>query len=157
VSLIKERVIGIISDTHGLVRPEALQALRGSELIIHVGDIGKPEVLEILQGVAPVAPVRGNTDKGDWANKIPLTEAVKIKNTMIYVLHDLGKLDLDPETAGFHVVISGHSHRPLEEKRNGIIYLNPGSAGPLRFGLPVSLARMVINNGNITVNFHNLF
>jgi putative phosphoesterase len=148
--------IGVISDTHGLLRPEAVQALQGSELIIHAGDIGKPGVLDMLREIAPVIAVRGNIDKDDWAKELPITEVVEIKNKYIYVLHDLSQLDLDPKAAGFDVVISGHSHKPKEERRDGVIYLNPGSAGPRRFNLPVSLALMEIEDEEIDVRFINL-
>lgn len=134
--------IGVISDTHGLVRPEALSALAGSELILHAGDIGSTAVLEILGRIAPVAAVRGNCDRGLWARGLPDTEVVEAGGRLIYILHDLKELDLDPAAAGFRVVISGHTHKALVEERNGVLYLNPGSAGPRRFDLPVSVARV---------------
>jgi len=149
-------IIGVISDTHGLVRPEVVQALQGVELIIHAGDIGKPDVLDLLEEFAPVIAVRGNIDKENWTKELPVTEVVEIENKYIYVLHDLSKLDLEPKAASFHVVISGHSHKPKEERRDGVIYLNPGSAGPRRFNLPVSLALMEIEDEEIDVRFINL-
>jgi putative phosphoesterase len=144
-------VIGVISDTHGLLRPEALQALRGSEHIIHAGDVGAPEILEQLATIAPLTAIRGNVDKAAWARKLAETEIVQLAGISFYVLHDLAQLDLKPEAAGFKVVISGHSHVPKQETKNGLLYLNPGSAGPRRFKLPVSVARVTINEGNIAV------
>ena len=137
-------LIGIISDTHGLLRPEALSALRGAEHIVHAGDIGAPEILDQLSGIAPLTAVRGNVDKSRWARELRETEAVEIGGVTIYVLHDLAQLDLKPEAAGFHAVISGHSHVPKQETRNGVLYFNPGSAGPRRFKLPVTVGRLVI-------------
>jgi uncharacterized protein len=136
--------LGIISDTHGLMRPEAIKALAGTTLIIHAGDIDTPEVLEILHTVAPVVAVRGNNDKGNWAQALPETEVVEVGGVALYVLHDVKALDLDPVAAGFQAVISGHSHRPGMVKRQGVLFLNPGSAGPRRFSLPVSVARLSI-------------
>ena len=122
--------VGVISDTHGLVRPEALEALAGSELIIHAGDIGGAEVIESLGRVAPVVAVRGNNDRGAWAEAFAEYEVVEVGGTFVYVLHDLNALDLSPSAAGFRVVVSGHSHRPVAEERRGVLYLNPGSAAP---------------------------
>lgn len=135
-----EGQLGVISDTHGLLRPEAVQALKGSRLIIHAGDIGKPEILGTLQEIAPVVAVRGNVDKGAWAQALPTTQALEVGQAWLYVIHDLAGLDLQPGAAGFGAVIFGHSHQPSVEMRNGVLYLNPGSAGPRRFRLPVSLA-----------------
>jgi putative phosphoesterase len=137
-------LLGIISDTHGLVRPQAVKALAGVEVIIHAGDIGDAEVLEALRAVAPVVAVRGNNDKGDWALALPATEVVEVGRAALYVLHDVKALDLDPVAAGFDAVISGHSHRPAMATRQGVLFLNPGSAGPRRFKLPVSVARLRI-------------
>ncbi|HEX9867491.1 MAG TPA: metallophosphoesterase family protein [Candidatus Tectomicrobia bacterium] len=141
--------LGIISDTHGLLRPEAVNALAGATLIIHAGDIGTPEVLEALRAIAPVVAVRGNNDKGNWAQALPETEVVEVGGVALYVLHDVKALDLDPAAAGFHAVISGHSHRPDMAKRQGVLFLNPGSAGPRRFSLPVSVARLTICGATI--------
>jgi putative phosphoesterase len=132
-----------------LLRPEAIEALRGSEHIIHAGDVGAPEILEQLATIAPVTAIRGNVDKAAWARKLAETEAVELAGISIYVLHDLAQLDLKPEAAGFKVVISGHSHVPKQETKSGVLYLNPGSAGPRRFKLPVSVARITINEGKI--------
>ena len=141
-------VVGVISDTHGLVRPEALAALAGSGLILHAGDIGGPRVIEELERVAPVVAVRGNNDRGGWADCFAETEVVEVGELFVYVLHDLNELDLSPSAAGFRVVVSGHSHRPAVEERQGVLYLNPGSAGPRRFKLPVSVARLRLEDGN---------
>jgi putative phosphoesterase len=142
-------VLGIISDTHSLMRPEAVKALEGTEMIIHAGDIGTPAVLEALHAIAPVIAVRGNNDKGDWAHALSATEVVEVAGVALYVLHDVNALDLDPVAAGFHAVISGHSHRPAMAKRQGVLFLNPGSAGPRRFKLPVSVARLTIRGDAI--------
>jgi uncharacterized protein len=137
-------LIGVISDTHGLLRPEALVALRGSQQIIHAGDVGAPEIIDQLAAIAPVAAVRGNVDTAAWARRLPETEVVEAGGISIYVLHDLAQLDLKPEAAGFRVVISGHSHVPKQETRNGVLYFNPGSAGPRRFKLPVTIGRLIV-------------
>jgi len=135
-------LVGVVADTHGLVRPEVVDALRGADLIVHAGDVGTPEVLAALRMVAPVVAVRGNNDRGAWAEALPATEVVELDGTALYLLHDLATLDLEPRAAGLSAVITGHSHRPRAEWRNGVLYLNPGSAGPRRFRLPVSLARL---------------
>jgi len=142
--------VGVISDTHGLVRPEALEALRGCDLIVHAGDVGKPEVLDRLSELAPVVAIRGNNDRGEWAEVLAATEVVEVASARLYVLHDLHDLDLDPIAAGYSAVISGHSHRPLAEFRGGILYLNPGSVGPRRFSLPVCMARIAISGSELT-------
>lgn len=140
-------VAGLISDTHGLLRPEAKRALAGVDVIIHAGDIGAPGLLEELATVAPVRAVRGNNDRGAWAHALPLTEALELEGVSIYVLHDVKELDLDPAAAGFAVVVAGHSHRPAIELRQGVLYLNPGSAGPRRFSLPVAVGFLEIASG----------
>jgi putative phosphoesterase len=142
--------VGVISDTHGLLRPEAVAALTGVERIIHAGDIGERAVLDALGRLAPVTAVRGNNDRGGWAHDIPETEVVEIAGLALYVLHDLHELDLDPRAAGFAAVIAGHSHQPRQEERDGVLYFNPGSAGPRRFRLPVSLGRLRIERGRVT-------
>lgn len=144
-----DHVIGVISDTHGLLRPEAVAELGGSELIVHAGDIGNPEVLDELRVIAPVIAVRGNTDKGGWAEALPETEVVQLGEFSFYVLHDLSKLDLDPVAADLTGVISGHSHRSEVRERGGVLFLNPGSAGPQRFNLPVTVARLCMRDGNL--------
>lgn len=140
---------GVIADTHGLLRPEAIAALQGAELIIHAGDFGKPEILTELARIAPVYGVRGNVDRGDWAKQLPLTEVVTYGERLIYLLHDLHQLDLNPVVAGFSAVISGHSHQPQIEWRHGVLYFNPGSAGPRRFSLPVTVGRLTIEQGEL--------
>lgn len=142
-------LIGVISDTHGLLRPEALAPLRGSQHIIHAGDIGAPEILDELATIAPLTAIRGNIDKAAWARKLAATEIVEIGGISIYVLHDLAQLDLKPEAAGFDVVIFGHSHVPKQETRDGVLYFNPGSAGPRRFKLPVTVGRLTLEGGNV--------
>jgi putative phosphoesterase len=142
-------LIGVISDTHGLLRPEAIEALRGSEHIIHAGDVGSPEILEKLSRIAPVIAVRGNIDKAAWSRRLPETQVLELGGVSIYVLHDLAQLDLKPKAAGFSVVVSGHSHVPKQETRDGVLYFNPGSAGPRRFKLPVSLGRLVVEAGSV--------
>jgi hypothetical protein len=144
------QTLGVISDTHGLVRPEALDALRGVDRILHAGDIGGPGVLRALEAVAPVTAVRGNNDRGAWADAIPATEAVEAAGAWLYVLHDVKALDLDPRVAGFAAVVSGHSHRPGQDERDGVLYFNPGSAGPRRFRLPVSVGRLTVEAGRVT-------
>ena len=134
--------IGLISDTHGLLRPEALEALRDSELILHAGDVGKPEILTALRKLAPVTAVRGNVDTADWAKSLPDSAVARAGDVLFYVLHDMHALDLNPAAAGFRVVVSGHSHQAGKFERDGVLYINPGSAGPRRFQLPVSVARL---------------
>lgn len=143
-------LIGVISDTHGLLRPEAVAALEGSQHIIHAGDVGDPEILDKLASIAPVTAIRGNVDKGAWARKLLETEVVELGGTSIYVLHDLAQLDLKPEAAGFNAVIYGHSHLPKQEVRGAVLYFNPGSAGPRRFKLPVSVGKLRIEGGKVT-------
>lgn len=138
-------MIGIISDTHGLLREEAVRALAGAERIIHAGDIGSPEILDALGRIAPVTAVRGNIDRERWAQFLPLAETVEAGDATLYVVHNVAELDLDPRAAGFQAVISGHSHQPGTEIRNGVLYLNPGSAGPRRFRLPVTLAKLHVD------------
>jgi len=136
--------IGVISDTHGLLRPEAFEALRGSDLIIHAGDVGEPGILEQLGKIATVRAIRGNIDREAWAKSLPETEVVEAGGLSLYVLHDVKQLDLNPRTAGFAAVISGHSHQPSIRTRDGVLYFNPGSAGPRRFKLPITVGRLRI-------------
>jgi len=145
----KTFLIGVISDTHGLLRPEAIESLRGSEYIIHAGDVGSPEILEQLSAIAPVTAVRGNVDQGAWSRNLPETQVLQLGGISIYILHDLAQLDLKPKAAGFSVVVSGHSHIPKQETREGVLYFNPGSAGPRRFKLPVSVGRLVLEHGGV--------
>jgi len=152
----KPVIFGIISDTHGLLRPEAVEALRGSDRILHAGDVGAPEILEALAQVAPVTAIRGNVDTGAWARSLPETAVVEAGGVSIYMLHDLGRLDVKPEAAGFRVVIYGHSHHPKIEDKNGVLYFNPGSAGPRRFNLPVTLAKLRIDVGNVRADWVEL-
>jgi putative phosphoesterase len=148
--------LGIISDTHDLLRPEAVKALQHVDRIIHAGDIGSFELLRELKAIAPTVAVRGNTDRGAWTAVLPFREAVEVEGLRLYVLHDISRLDLDPKAAGFSAVIFGHSHRPQAEMRNGVLFLNPGSAGKRRFTLPVTMAEMTIANGQITYDFKTL-
>jgi putative phosphoesterase len=135
-------LIGLISDTHGLLRPSALRAMQGAELIIHAGDVGDAGILDALKKIAPVVVVRGNVDTEQWAEALPITAVADAGATQIYVLHDVKQLDLNPKTAGFSIVVSGHSHQPGQTERDGVIYINPGSAGPRRFQLPITVARL---------------
>jgi uncharacterized protein len=150
------KTIGLISDTHGLLRPQALRALEGSDLIIHAGDVGDPEILEELKTLAPVFAVRGNVDTEPWALALPETEVIEMDTATIYVLHDVHALDLDPVAAGFHIIVSGHSHKPARTEHAGVLFLNPGSAGPRRFDLPVTVARLEVSRQPWTVSFVDL-
>lgn len=142
--------IGLVSDTHGLVRPAALDYLRGSDHIIHAGDIGKPEVLDAFGTLAPVTAIRGNIDSGDWAKGLPEVREETIGGVRILVLHDLKQLDRDPAAAGIRVVVSGHSHKPAVDERDGVLYINPGSAGPRRFSLPVTAGDLLVSLDLVT-------
>jgi putative phosphoesterase len=133
-------IVGVNSDTHGLLRPEAVVALQGSEMIIHAGDVGKPEILDELAKIAPIVAIRGNVDHGIWAQGLPQTRTVEIGGVRIFVIHNIDDLSIDAAAAGYAVVIAGHSHRPSAVPKNGVLFLNPGSAGPRRFNLPVSVA-----------------
>ena len=148
--------IGVISDTHGLIRPGALATLSGSRLILHAGDIGSASVLDALRPIAQVVAVRGNCDTGPWAQDLHAVEVVEAGAHLIYLLHDLHTLDLDSLAAGFRIVISGHSHKPACQERNGVLYLNPGSAGPRRFKLPVTVARLRIDATRVGVEIIEL-
>jgi putative phosphoesterase len=138
------QVVGVISDTHGLLRPEVLPLFKGADLILHAGDIGRPEVLEELRSIAPVVAVRGNNDDGEWASRIREFETAEVGDLRVYMLHDLKTLKSGVLSGGVQVVVSGHSHRPSVERRDAVLFLNPGSAGPRRFKLPISVARLVI-------------
>ena len=152
----KVQRIGLISDTHGLLRPEALEALHGSELILHAGDVGKPEILDKLRKIAPVIAVRGNVDTASWSSALQETEIVEAGPAKIYMLHNLNDLDLNPTAAGFQIVLSGHTHQPVKHEKDGILYINPGSAGPRRFNLPISLARLSLAAKPWSVDFVTL-
>jgi putative phosphoesterase len=141
----REVTVGVISDTHGLMRPQALAALQGCDLIIHAGDVGNTDVIKELAGIAPTHVVRGNIDRGDWAASLPTTELVEAGERLFFVLHEISQLDLDPAQAGFAAVVFGHSHQPSIGTREGVLFLNPGSAGPRRFKLPVTVARVGVS------------
>ena len=145
-------VVGVISDTHGLLRPEAVEFLRGSEHIIHAGDIGSPEIVPALEKLAPVTAIRGKP----WALRFVETEVVELGGLQIYILHDVNALDLNPRAAGFAAVISGHSHKPAQATKDGVLYFNPGSAGPRRFSLPISIGRLEVSAADIRGSFHSL-
>lgn len=139
--------VGVISDTHGLLRPGALEEMRGSDLILHIGDVGDPGILDQLRELAPVHAVRGNVDRDSWAEALPLTEVVEVGGVVLYLIHILNDLDLDPEAAGFDAVIFGHTHRPRIDRAGPVMYLNPGSAGPRRVDLPITVAKIRIEDG----------
>jgi putative phosphoesterase len=148
--------IGLISDTHGLLRPEALAFLRGSDRIVHGGDIGQASVLEQLGSIAPVTAVRGNNDRDAWAEAIPETDVLEVGEVRIYVIHDIARLDLDPAAAGFQVVVSGHSHKPQVHTRDGVLYVNPGSSGPRRFKLPIAAGELMIDGRTVQARWTEL-
>jgi putative phosphoesterase len=155
--LAKERkILGLISDTHGLLREGAVRALRGSDLILHAGDVGAPGILETLKALAPVVAVRGNVDTGVWGQTLPLTEVIQVGSVGIYVLHILEDLDINPAAGGFQIVVSGHSHKPGQSERDGVLYVNPGSAGPRRFNLPVTVGRLDLGARPWRVEFIDL-
>lgn len=149
-------VVGVISDTHGLLRASAIAALHGVDLILHAGDVGDAAILDRLRTIAPTVAVRGNVDTSPWGRTLPETDVVEVGGRPIYMLHDRAALDLDPKAAGFAAVIFGHSHRPSAEERDGVLYLNPGSAGPRRFTLPVTLARLTVADAALTWVFVDL-
>ena len=148
--------MGVISDTHGLLRPEACAALAGCDLIVHAGDIGSPEVLAALERIAPTRAVRGNNDRERWANAIPYTDTLTVAGKRLYLLHDIAELDIDPARDGYSAVICGHSHKPRAETKDGVLYLNPGSAGPRRFSLPIVLARLTVTPAAVEPRFIDL-
>ncbi len=149
-------LLGLISDTHALLRPEALAALQGVDQILHAGDVGAPEILEKLTAIAPVTAIRGNVDTEPWSRTLPETELIEAEGVTIYMLHDRAKLDLKPEAAGIAAVIYGHSHQPKIEEKNGVLYINPGSAGPRRFSLPVSIGKLEIKKAKLTAELIEL-
>lgn len=148
--------IGLISDTHGLLRPEALAYLQGSDYIVHGGDIGSPDILDQLARIAPVTAVRGNNDRDGWAMQVPETDFLQVRDLFIYALHDLALLDIDPAAAGVRVVVTGHSHKPLVDERDGVLYVNPGSAGPRRFTLPISAGELIVDGAQVRANIAHL-
>jgi uncharacterized protein len=155
----KERtpcVIGLISDTHGLIRPEAIEALQGVDLVVHAGDIGKPEVLNALKAIGPLVAIKGNNDIGAWASILPDTRLVQTANMKLYVIHNVKELDCEPAAEGYAVVISGHSHKPSVLTRNGVLFVNPGSAGPRRFKLPVAVGKLFIQNQRVNAELIEL-
>ena len=141
--------VGLISDTHGLVRDEALQALAGSDHIIHAGDLVTPDILDVLRRLAPVTAVRGNNDRGSWANSLPEYDVVEFGAISVYVRHDQSELDIDPSASGFRVMVFGHSHKPMVETRDSVLFVNPGSAGPRRFRLPIAVGELVIEGNRV--------
>ncbi len=149
-------VIGLISDTHGLIRPEAVEALQGVELIIHAGDIGKPEVIAALKAIAPVLAIKGNNDIGAWAKPLPDTKLVKSGTTKLFIIHNVKELDCDPVARGYQVVVSGHSHKPSVSTRDGVLFVNPGSAGPRRFKLPVAVGKLFIEDNRVNAEIIEL-
>jgi uncharacterized protein len=149
-------VIGVISDTHGLIRPEALEALKGAELIIHAGDIGKPEVIDALKDIAPIVAIKGNNDTASWAKSLPDTKLVQAGDMRLFIIHNVKELDCDPVARGYQVVISGHSHKPSVLTRDGVLFVNPGSAGPRRFKLPVAVGKLFIQNHQVNAEIIEL-
>lgn len=148
--------IGLISDTHGLLRPEAVEALRGCELILHAGDVGKPEILEALRKIAPVVAIRGNVDTASWCSALNETELVETEAATFYLIHNVDDFALKPAAAGIHVVLFGHTHQPTQYEKAGVLYINPGSAGPRRFSLPISLARLDLSAKPLSAEFITL-
>ncbi|AVQ81473.1 MULTISPECIES: metallophosphoesterase family protein [unclassified Variovorax] len=148
--------VGLISDTHGLLRAQAVAALRGCDFIVHGGDIGDPGILDALRELAPLTVVRGNNDREAWADGIAETELVEFGGVQLYAIHDLSQLGIDPAAVGVRVVVSGHSHKPKIEERGGVLYVNPGSAGPRRFKLPIAVAELRIDGGAVTARIHEI-
>ncbi len=148
--------VGLISDTHGLLRPQAAAFLRGSDVIVHAGDICDPSVLDALRAIAPIVAVRGNNDRGAWADTLRESELIEVGDIVLYAIHDVAAIDIDPEAAGVRVVVSGHSHKPSGEERGGVLFVNPGSAGPRRFSLPISIAELIVDGARVSVRFAEL-
>ena len=148
--------VGLISDTHGLLRSEAKAFLKGSDYIVHGGDICDPRILEELAALAPLTAVRGNNDRGPWAERLRETECLQVGEIFVYAIHDLARLDIEPKAAGVHVVVAGHSHKPLVEQRHGVLYVNPGSAGPRRFKLPIAVGELVIEGRSVSAHIVEL-
>jgi putative phosphoesterase len=156
IASVEKGRIGVISDTHGLLRPEALAFLRGCKLIIHGGDIGGSELLDTLRSIAPVTAVRGNNDTDSWAERLHQTEIIPVGDVLVYVIHDLAEIDIDPYAQGIRVVVSGHSHKPLIEERRGVLFVNPGSAGRRRFKLPITIGELLVEGADVTARIHYL-
>jgi putative phosphoesterase len=150
------KVVGLISDTHGLVRPQALAALQGVDLIVHSGDIGKPEVLELLKGIAPLVAIKGNIDRDNWARRLPETKTLRVGGIRMFVIHNVNELDFNPAARRYNVVVSGHSHMPSVVTRDSVLFVNPGSAGPRRFKLPVALGKLRVAAGKVTAELIEL-
>ena len=148
--------VGLISDTHGLLRPAAKAFLQGSDYIVHAGDICDPGILEQLAALAPLSAVRGNNDRGPWAERLQETEFLQVGELLVYAIHDLAQLDIDPTAAGVHVVVSGHSHKPLVEERSGVLYVNPGSSGPRRFRLPIAVGELLVEGRSVSARIVEL-
>ncbi|OEZ30309.1 metallophosphoesterase family protein [Variovorax boronicumulans] len=148
--------VGLISDTHGLLRPQAMAALQGCDFIVHGGDIGDAGILDALAAIAPLTVVRGNNDREAWAEAIPETAFLKVGDVHVYAIHDLSQIDIDPASAGVRVVISGHSHQPKVEERNGVLYVNPGSSGPRRFKLPIAVAELIVDGDAVSARIVEL-
>jgi putative phosphoesterase len=148
--------VGLISDTHGLLRSDARAFLIGCDYILHGGDIGAPRILDELAAIAPLIAVRGNNDTEPWAARLPVTEMIRVGNVFVYVIHNLAELDIDPGAAGVRVVVSGHSHKPMIEERDGVVYVNPGSAGPRRFKLPISVGEIMVSGSAVTAQLVDL-
>jgi putative phosphoesterase len=156
MAAINDLRVGLISDTHGLLRPEARAFLVGCDYIVHGGDIGEPQILDELAALAPLIAVRGNNDTEPWAARLPLHELIKVGNVFVYVIHNLAELDIDPRAAGIRVVVSGHSHKPKVEERDGVLYVNPGSSGPRRFKLPISVGEVTVSDRAVKARLVNL-
>ena len=148
--------VGVISDTHGMLRPQALAAMEGSDFVLHGGDIGKADILDALQAIAPLTVVRGNNDRADWAREVPETARLTVGQIEVFLVHDIATLPIDPAAEGIDVVVYGHSHRPRVEYKAGVMYLNPGSAGPRRFSLPISVAELLIEGDQVTARIIEL-
>jgi uncharacterized protein len=156
VAAIGDLRVGLISDTHGLLRPEARAFLVGCDYIVHGGDVGEPEILDELAVIAPLIAVRGNNDTGPWATRLPVTELIRVGNVFVYVIHDLAELDIDPAAAGVRVIVSGHSHKPMIEERGEVLYVNPGSSGPRRFKLPISVGEITVTGDAVKARIVDL-
>jgi putative phosphoesterase len=156
MTAINDLRVGLISDTHGLLRPEARAFLMGCDYIVHGGDVGEPKILDELAVIAPLIAVRGNNDTQPWAARLPVTELIRVGNVFVYVIHNLAELDIDPGAAGVRVIVSGHSHQPKVEERDGVLYVNPGSSGPRRFKLPISVGEIIVSGSAVNARIVDL-